>query len=197
MEIRTKILDAALQVFAETGYRGATTRRIAQIADVNEVTLFRHFGSKDDLLRSAVEYATSEDQIPRLPPEPAEPLAELTEWGLKQHARLRSRAAIIRNCMSEQAEHPEMAQCICHGPLHVAKELGRYFGLLKSGGWLRADADAGAAIQMLMSSLFTDAMTRDVMKDLYPKSPDESVRRAVALIWSAIGQPNDASKRTQ
>ena len=186
MEIRTKILEAALQVFAETGYRGATTRRIAQIADVNEVTLFRQFGSKDDLLRSAVEYATSEDQIPRLPPEPVDPLNELTAWALKQHARLRSRGPIIRNCLSEQAEHPEMAQCICHGPLHVAKELGRYFGLLRAGGWLKKEADAGAAISTLMGALFTDAMTRDVMKDLYPAPADEAVRRVVALIWSAV-----------
>lgn len=188
MEIRSRILEAALQVFAETGYRGATTRRIAQIADVNEVTLFRHFGSKDDLLRSAVEYATSEDQIPRLPAEPEEPLQDLTEWALKQHARLRARGPIIRNCLSEQSEHPEMAQCICHGPLHVAKELGRYLGLLKAGGYLKADADAGAAISVLMGALFTDAMTRDLMSDLYPSTPEEAVRRAVALIWSAIGR---------
>ncbi len=46
------ILDAALKVFAEKGYRGATTRLIAQEADVNEVTLFRHFGSKEGLLRA-------------------------------------------------------------------------------------------------------------------------------------------------
>jgi AcrR family transcriptional regulator len=189
MEIRTKILEAALQVFAETGYRGATTRRIAQIADVNEVTLFRQFGSKDDLLRSAMEYATSEDQIPRLPAEPGDPLAELTDWAMKQHARLRTRGPIIRNCLSLQTEHPEMAECICHGPLHVAKELARYFGLLRSNGWLKEDADFGAAISMLMASLFTDAMTRDVMKGLYPTSSDEAIRRAVALIWSAIGQP--------
>ena len=46
MELRDRILEAAALVYAETGFRGATTRRIAERAGVNEITLFRHFGSK-------------------------------------------------------------------------------------------------------------------------------------------------------
>ncbi len=49
-----KILDAALRVFASEGYEGATTRRIAQEANVNEVTLFRKFQSKENLLREVL-----------------------------------------------------------------------------------------------------------------------------------------------
>ncbi len=49
-----KILDAALRVFASEGYAGATTRRIAQEADVTEVTLFRKFQSKENLLREVI-----------------------------------------------------------------------------------------------------------------------------------------------
>jgi TetR/AcrR family transcriptional regulator len=49
-----KILDAALRVFASEGYAGATTRRIAQEADVTEVTLFRKFQSKENLLRQVL-----------------------------------------------------------------------------------------------------------------------------------------------
>ena len=40
MEARDQLLQAALKVYAESGTRGATTRRIAQEAGVNEVTLF-------------------------------------------------------------------------------------------------------------------------------------------------------------
>ncbi len=60
MDVREALLRAAIKVFAETGTRGATTRRIAQEADVNEVTLFRHFKSKDDLLRAAVQFFASQ-----------------------------------------------------------------------------------------------------------------------------------------
>lgn len=51
----TAILNAALEVMAQHGYAGATTRQIAVAAGINEVTLFRRFGSKKELLIAAVE----------------------------------------------------------------------------------------------------------------------------------------------
>src|SRR6202034_2250042 len=48
------MFDAALKVLAERGYAGATTRRIADAAGVNEVTLFRRFGDKRQLIRAAI-----------------------------------------------------------------------------------------------------------------------------------------------
>lgn len=50
-----QILDAALDVMAQKGYTGATTRQMAAAAGINEVTLFRRFGSKKNLLIAALE----------------------------------------------------------------------------------------------------------------------------------------------
>ena len=47
------ILDAALAVLAREGYGGATTRKIAEEAGINEVTLFRKFKTKENLLNEA------------------------------------------------------------------------------------------------------------------------------------------------
>ena len=46
---RTQILEAAEAVFAAKGYHGATTREIAQAADVSEGTLYNYFANKRDL----------------------------------------------------------------------------------------------------------------------------------------------------
>ena len=46
---RTQILEAAEAIFAAKGYHGATTREIAQAADVSEGTLYNYFTSKRDL----------------------------------------------------------------------------------------------------------------------------------------------------
>ena len=51
---RKRILDAALEVFSERGFAGATTRDISAKADVNEVTLFRHFDSKKGLYAAVI-----------------------------------------------------------------------------------------------------------------------------------------------
>src|SRR3984957_7576392 len=52
---RERLLDAAAQTFSRDGLRGATTREIAREAGVNEVTLFRHFKSKEQLLRAVLQ----------------------------------------------------------------------------------------------------------------------------------------------
>lgn len=54
MSAEQRILDAALKVFASEGYTGATTRRIAEEANVAEVTLFRKFQSKENLLKEVL-----------------------------------------------------------------------------------------------------------------------------------------------
>jgi AcrR family transcriptional regulator len=52
---RERLLDAAAETFSRDGLRGATTREIARNAGVNEVTLFRHFKSKEQLLRAVLQ----------------------------------------------------------------------------------------------------------------------------------------------
>jgi len=47
---RRRLLDAATETLNRVGIQGATTREIARRAGVNEVTLFRHFKSKEQLL---------------------------------------------------------------------------------------------------------------------------------------------------
>jgi len=53
-----RLLTAALEALATYGYRGATTRIIAEAAGVTELTLFRHFGSKQQLMQEALHYFT-------------------------------------------------------------------------------------------------------------------------------------------
>jgi AcrR family transcriptional regulator len=53
-ETKRRIIQAALKLFGEVGYPRATTRAIAERAGINEVTLFRHFGSKKNLLIECV-----------------------------------------------------------------------------------------------------------------------------------------------
>ena len=48
-----KILLAAIDLMADKGYDGTTTKEIALAAGVNEVTVFRHFGTKEKLLEAA------------------------------------------------------------------------------------------------------------------------------------------------
>ena len=54
---KKRILVAAELVFSRDGFQGATTREIARQAAVNEVTLFRHFRTREELLRATLDQA--------------------------------------------------------------------------------------------------------------------------------------------
>ncbi len=48
---RERILETSLRLFSEKGYLGATTKEISAESGVAEVTLFRHFPSKESLFQ--------------------------------------------------------------------------------------------------------------------------------------------------
>jgi len=49
------LIEAAIAVLRESGFAGASTRRIAQRAGCNQALVFYHFGSVNDLLVAALE----------------------------------------------------------------------------------------------------------------------------------------------
>lgn len=53
-EKQQRIVEAAIEIFAEKGYAAASTSEIAQKAGVAEGTIFRHYKTKKDLLLSIV-----------------------------------------------------------------------------------------------------------------------------------------------
>lgn len=54
-ETRNKIMKVALKLFSEQGYYATPTKLIAQEAGINELTLFRHFGTKERLFQETTE----------------------------------------------------------------------------------------------------------------------------------------------
>jgi len=53
-EKQQKVLDSAIRLFSEKGYANTSTSEIAKEAGVAEGTIFRHYGTKDNLLLSII-----------------------------------------------------------------------------------------------------------------------------------------------
>jgi AcrR family transcriptional regulator len=200
MDVRQALLKAAVKAFAESGTRGATTRRIAQDAGVNEVTLFRHFQSKEDLLREAMQYFAQQAVHRRLPDTPVDPRAELLAWCQAHHRELHQARALIRRAMGEFEERPEQCATGMQASVRIAHELAHYVGELKRRGLARSDADATAGTAMLMGAVFADAMGRDTMPERYPYPMRDAVEKYVDLFLHAIGaagtSPHGAPRET-
>ncbi len=54
-EVQGRIVRAAAALFSRQGFHGTSTREIARLADVSEVTVFRYFEHKDDIFWSALQ----------------------------------------------------------------------------------------------------------------------------------------------
>jgi AcrR family transcriptional regulator len=187
MAIRESILDVTARLYADHGWRGTTTRRIAEAAGVNEVTLFRQFGSKEALLLEAIGQAAFEHLVVSLPETPLHLAAELTYWGEAQHRSISAMRGIIRSCLAESEERPGLAPKACGGGAVAAADLTRYLTLARQRGLIGAEGAIDAAAIMLINAIFMDAMTRDIMPGAHPYSPEQTLELFVDLVLRGLG----------
>jgi AcrR family transcriptional regulator len=187
MTKRDEILAAALRVFIGTGSRGATTRRIAAEAGVNEVTLFRHFGSKEALLAEALRGAGSQVVVHALPCAPERPEEELTAWCGEQLRALVLARDLLRTSLAEHASTPGAEAIAREVPTRVAEALIAYTRRLQETARADESVDPAAATAMLMGALFSDAVSRDLMPACFPIPIEEAAGAYTRLFLRAIG----------
>lgn len=193
VDTRHAILSAALDAYSRFGFRGATTRRIAELAGVNEVTVFRHFGSKEALLREALRALPPEHRRSRLPDMPRHPEDELTAWAEHQLTHFREKRAMIRTCMGEMEERPELSGCAAAVSRAAFDELCQYLRRVREEGLAQAVFDENIAAITLLGALFADATGREMMPEIYPAPFELAAHEYAALIVRAIGA-DDASR---
>lgn len=100
---RQRILDAAQEVFSRDGFQGATTREIAREAGVNEVTIFRHFHTRDELLHATLKQScASLDALVQPEENWREDLfGSLERYIQEAYTHLRGKEALVRAFTSE------------------------------------------------------------------------------------------------
>ena len=100
---RQRILAAAQQVFSRDGFQGATTREIAREAGVNEVTIFRHFHTRDELLHATLKQSCASLDALVQPEENwrEDLLGSLEQYIREAYAHLRGKEALVRAFTSE------------------------------------------------------------------------------------------------
>jgi AcrR family transcriptional regulator len=187
MDIQDRILSAAAQLFSEVGSRGATTRRIAERAGVNEVTLFRHFGTKDNLITQAIALAGKQTPGERLPDIPREPIGELKAWCRHHLAVLYESRSFLRASMAEFDANPEVGRAGCDLPARIASDLVRYVRKLQARGMAATSVDAVEATQFLMGAMLANAISRDIFAGRYNRSIEQSADRYAEMFLRSIG----------
>lgn len=164
-ETRRRILEAATRLFTESGYAGSTTRRISEAAGVNEVTLFRHFESKQNLFMELFEKfgapavtAAIEAQLS------GDYRQDLLRIGNYFMTLMIERRDIVRLVMCEASHFPDMAKVAVQNPRMIRQTLANYLQQQKDQGCLR-DINVEAAAQAFWGMIFSYGLAHDMYAD--------------------------------
>jgi AcrR family transcriptional regulator len=187
-ETSQRILEAALKVFSRDGISGATTREIARVAKVNEVTLFRYFKNKNELLRQAVMCsATRYEQVfAEASLESPEDLRRtVRSYAQAYSAKMRDNEDLVRTFMGEMNRHLKLWRSLF---TEVAKtSRGKFITYLEAGqkaGLVRKDLDAETTADALTGMLMSGALRRPLTESIY--SSKRYVETCVDLFLKGI-----------
>ena len=176
-----RLLAAAARVFARNGLEGATTREIAREAGVNEVTLFRHFQSKEKLLTAVVQgILDQQDAALTVPPvlapgkhpgsahTPGDLRADLLEYARRYEEFLQSNMPLLRTMIGEihrYSAHEVRVLKSIFAPLKA--ELLATVEAARRAGKLRPGIDPTVVADAFGGMFFMDALRRSG-----PTAPD-------------------------
>jgi AcrR family transcriptional regulator len=161
---RQRLLEAAASLFARDGLAGATTRAIAHEAGVNEVTLFRLFHSKENLLAAVVGCtfdAQKTDPKPALPAATGDLRRDLANYVRLYESMLTENLPLIRTLLGEIHRHRDQEKKVANGIFRpLRNELVARLKLAQKRGIIRSDVAAEVVADLLGGMVFTGVLRR-------------------------------------
>jgi AcrR family transcriptional regulator len=166
-----KILRAATGVFAKRGVSGATTREIARRARVNEVTLFRHFRNKDELLERVITCSSQrfEDVFATAPLRTAADFRRTVENYAQVYARkLIENEELVRTFMGELTRHLALCRRLfAEGGKPARQKFIAYLRAAKRRGHVRSGIDPTMSADALSAMLLGGVLRRPLTSAQY------------------------------
>lgn len=130
---RQRLVNAALELFAHQGITETTTKQIAELAEVNEVTLFRQFGTKQGLVLAVMEESEIFDQLAAALGEQSS-TASSPEQVIRKYAQsylqlLDAVPEMVRSIVGEAGKYPiENREALGRGINQANQSVAKYLG---------------------------------------------------------------------
>ncbi len=188
LEIRERIVRAAVELFSSRGFSQTTVEDITETADVGKGTFFNYFPSKEHVLG-----ALAEIQISRL----NEGLAA-ARTGKKTRdvlldlslvmPRLPGRSRLLtRSLMSGLAGSETVRTLILPGVMRGREVLAEVFRLGQQRGEIRPDVDAMDMAVLFQQSMFGAIVLWSVGSD---GDLPKIIEKSFPVIWEGVRGPN-------
>lgn len=185
-ETRQKILSAAAEICSKVGYSKATTKSIAAAAGVNEVTLFRHFGSKENLFSETIEEYGSPSMVPFIEAQfSGDYRQDLLMIGGFFLDVMIARREMLRLLLCESAHIPEVRSVLARNPRELRQMLARYFQERKDEGTI-LHGNPEIMAQAFMGMFFAYAISLNILEEDFSTriSSEEIVSQFVEIFTS-------------
>lgn len=160
-----RILDAAVELFGTHGYAGASTRAIAELAGVNEVTLFRRFGSKQGILRALAERlkASQAGHAAAAAPDSESVRETLQRLARMEVAVTREGGALAIRLAFDAQSVPEVREVLGDTAPGNLEGLAEYLAEQQESGQVRDDIDPHVLAEAFFGMTSSYVMYRMVM----------------------------------
>jgi AcrR family transcriptional regulator len=186
---RQRLIEAAKAEFGDKGIDAATTRGIAERAACNEVTLFRHFESKQKLL-AAVVRETAEEFLGLCGCPGAfsgDPTKDLLRFARTYNASLERCEGMMRALIGEGRRQPTLCKELIGDvlqPFH--RGIAAYLDLRKKEGIVRRNLNSMAFAEIFTATLMGGLLRRS--SGLSTMDRDAWMRHTVELLVRGIGR---------
>lgn len=133
-----RIITAFIELFRDYGYKGTTTRAIAERAGVNEVTIFRHFGNKKGIMDAVMQSISYSPFLEKI-------INENMTWELEHdlwiiaseyHKYMESIEDLVLISFKEAGLYPELNELIVQFPKQIKEHLILYLNEMNHKGKL-------------------------------------------------------------
>jgi AcrR family transcriptional regulator len=189
---RERILDGALRIFSMKGYVGATTREIAGEAGVAEVTLFRHFASKERLFEEVVSRYSFLPELKGLLPalrdrDYRDALFLIAERFL---GILKERRELVRIVQAEMHRLPRIREIFYLFTDDQFRTLASYFREIKGKGLFR-DLDPDYAARAFLGMFFAYFYRQEFIagKRMGKRERDRVVKEFIDIfVWGTLNE---------
>lgn len=153
------MIRAALELFSAQGVTETTTRQIAELAQVNEVTLFRQFGSKQGLLLAVIEdsgvFTHLGESLRARVSQTADVEQALKNYGRDRIQVLEAMPELLRSVVGESGKYTvENRQALGRGVTQANRDVAEYLATVIERDGLELRLPAEKLASLLNSMLF-------------------------------------------
>jgi AcrR family transcriptional regulator len=195
-EKQQKIVEAAIEMFAEKGYASTSTSQIAKKAGVAEGTIFRHYKTKKDLLLSIVSPTMAKLIAPFVIRDINKVLDAkyeryedfLKAMILNRQEFLKDNMTVFKILIQEIPFHPELKEQFKE---HIAQKIFEKFTALvdhyKEKGQI-IDLPSPAVVRFSATSIFGLLLVRYVFLPEEDWDDEKEIDMTVQMILNGVGK---------